>query len=192
MHKYAKQGLWVGLNFSVSVFYLKSMFRITSNFRVCDMKFRVKSWYPDTNTNTNLVPAIPNYGPQCICQLCPTSWMCPWTVTANHHRQITSKLCLCGCSCQAMLLPPGRKGITCFKNYRTTSTSTGLLVKLRKISGYKDLGTCVSLNSGVEYELSPMLGPVQNQILYSRVGRSVQGHLDLRHFWVPQKWYFLC
>jgi len=30
------------------------------------------------------------------------------------------------------------------------------------------IGTRVSLNWGVEYELSPILGPVQNQILYSR------------------------
>ena len=34
--------------------------------------------------------------------------------------------------------------------------------------------TNVSLNRGVEHELSPILGPVQNQILYSRGPLSVR------------------
>ena len=33
---------------------------------------------------------------------------------------------------------------------------------------YRSHCTCVSLNRGLEYELSLILGPVQNQILYSR------------------------
>ena len=53
-----------------------------------------------------------------------------------------------------------------FKNQAKIMLPFLVTLLLIKVSNFAY--TCVSLNRGVEYELSLILGPVQNQILYSR------------------------